>query len=149
MPTPDEFMTYWNSKRYLPKIRFFTDTRTKQLKIRSKNEAFEENWREVIDKLNSSKFHTGRQQGYTWKAKPDFILRNDTNWVQVLEIEARSVNRKVVRDDYEQKYREKSRKSWTGYLTDPRVSAQERAGRAQGAIGKGLQWLVDELGIGE
>lgn len=80
----EEFVTYWNSKKKLPRITTFTKSRQSSLRVRSKEDVFRLRWREVIDNLAASKFHTG-DGGRGWRAKVDWILKNDSNYVKMLE----------------------------------------------------------------
>ena len=79
-----EFMAYWNSKKKLIKIRSFTQDRRAKLATRCKNPVFKDNWKEIIDKLATSEWHTGgNDRG--WVATVDWLLTNDTNGVKILE----------------------------------------------------------------
>lgn len=80
----DEFVSYWNEHKTLPAIKDFGPSRVKQLKARSKESAFAENWKAIIHKLSNSKFHTGNNDR-GWKATVDWILKNDTNYMKILE----------------------------------------------------------------
>ena len=46
---------------------------------------FADNWQAIIDKLSRSPFHTG-QNDRAWQATVDWILKNSTNYVKILEI---------------------------------------------------------------
>ena len=84
--TIEDFQSHWNSKRHLPHINIFSAGRCRQFKLRLKEKAFCENWTAIVDKLDASKFHTGREPGSSWQAKVDWILHNDTNYVKILEL---------------------------------------------------------------
>jgi len=86
--TEGRFIDYWNSKEKLPKIASFTSKRKSQLKTRLKEVLFAENFEAVIDKLAASGFHTG-DNDRKWVAKVDFILKNDTNYVKLLETDTK------------------------------------------------------------
>jgi len=79
-----EIFTYWNSQLVLPSARLLTPKRKTQLKTRLGEKAFESNWREIIDKIASSKFCTG-QNGNSWKATFDWLIKNQDNYTKVLE----------------------------------------------------------------
>lgn len=78
-----EFLEYWNKTR-LPKIQVFTGYRRKQLNVRSSEPVFLTRWVEIIDKLVASDFCNGIND-QKWRAKVDWILKNDTNYMKVLE----------------------------------------------------------------
>lgn len=79
-----EFMAYWNSKKKLIKIRSFTKERKAKLITRCQNSVFKDNWKEIIDRLATSDWHTGgNDRG--WVADVDYILTNDTKGVKILE----------------------------------------------------------------
>ena len=82
---PEDFISYWNSKGNLPQIKVFADGRKRQLKTRSQEPHFFENWKKIIDKLRASPFHTG-QNGRRWKATCDWILQNDSNYCKIMEL---------------------------------------------------------------
>ena len=92
-----EFIEYWNSKIYLPKIRGFTKGRQQKLKLRLKERVFADNWRKIIDALNNSEFHTGRKTGYKWVATIDWFLRNDENPLKILESACRKEEEKQIK----------------------------------------------------
>ena len=78
-----EFLTYWNSHGNLPKIVTFTEHRKRTLAARSKEPAFADNWKLIIDKLSGSSFHTGRNDR-KWRATVDWLLK-DGNFAKILE----------------------------------------------------------------
>ncbi len=80
-----EFMNLWNSHENLPKIHTFTKHRKRILATRSKEPEFADNWWLIIDKLSRSPFHTG-QNNRQWRADIDWLLKNDTNYVKILEL---------------------------------------------------------------
>lgn len=83
-----EFLDYWNSKEKLPKIKAFSKSRQAKLKARLKEQAFVDGWPLAIDKLAASPFHTG-ENDRGWRATVDFLIRNDTKYIEILEMEAR------------------------------------------------------------
>ena len=83
--SPSDFMEYWNSKEKLPKIVAFSDVRKEKLRVRCQQAVFFSQWRAVLDKLALSPFHTG-EGDRGWKAKVDWILENDNNFVKILEL---------------------------------------------------------------
>jgi hypothetical protein len=78
------FVDYWNSKKTLQKIRAFNGKREAKLKVRLKEQAFVEGWREAIDKIASSPFCCG-QNDRNWKADASWFLENSDNYVKALE----------------------------------------------------------------
>ena len=81
-----EFLTYWNSHGNLPKIVTFTEHRKRTLATRSKEPEFANKWKLIVDKLSRSPFHIG-QNNRKWRATVDWLLKNDTNYVKILELE--------------------------------------------------------------
>ena len=81
-----EIVGYWNSKKNLPKVNAITSTRKRQLNIRLKEEPFNTNWKNIIDKLSLSEFHTGKNER-GWRANIDWLLKNDTNYIKILELQ--------------------------------------------------------------
>lgn len=75
---------YWNSKANLPTIRKLTPQRQAKLKARMMEPEFAGNWKEIIDRVAASSFCIG-QNDRGWKADVDWILKNSTNYVKVLE----------------------------------------------------------------
>lgn len=82
---PSEFMTYWNNESLLPEIKLFSESRRRTLNKRATEPVFAENWRLIIDKLRASAFHTG-QNDRGWRASVDWLLKNDTNYLKILEL---------------------------------------------------------------
>jgi hypothetical protein len=78
------FYQFWNSKCSLPTIQSMTPERKKQLDTRMREKLFADNWRVIIDKLSASPFCTG-DNGSGWEATVDWLLKNATNYVKVLE----------------------------------------------------------------
>lgn len=78
------FISYWNSKERLPKIRYLTDKRRDALRVRMGEKQFAENWQQIIDRIDASDFACGGgPKG--WRADIDWLIKNDTNYVKVLE----------------------------------------------------------------
>jgi hypothetical protein len=82
---PTEFAAYWNQHSSLPGIQNMNPSRVRQLKTRAKEATFAENWKAIIRKLSESTFHTGNNDR-EWKATVDWILKNDTNYMKILEM---------------------------------------------------------------
>jgi hypothetical protein len=78
------FVKLWNSKKNLPEIKLFTPQRKIHFQARMREPLFAENWREVICKLSSSSFCTGKNNR-GWLADVDWVLNNATNYAKVLE----------------------------------------------------------------
>jgi len=83
-----EFMDHWNRFSNLPRIKTMTGGRKRNLKVRMKEPDFRENWKTVVCKLSRSAFHTGNNDR-GWKANVDWILKNDQNYLKILELEDR------------------------------------------------------------
>lgn len=83
--TPEGFIQHWNSFDRLPPVRAFSKERRDKLAARVKEETFREHWQEIIRKLAGSAFHTG-QNDRGWRAGVDWILKNDTNYLKILEL---------------------------------------------------------------
>jgi hypothetical protein len=83
--TPTGFISYWNKHKSLPGIKVFTDSRKRALTTRSKEPAFLDNWKLIVDKLAASKFHTGTNDR-GWKATVDWILKPG-NYAKILELQ--------------------------------------------------------------
>lgn len=79
-----KFVSYWNSKPNLPKIRAFAGSRVDKLKARMKEPTFSESWKEAIDKIDSSPFCCGNNDR-KWKADASWMIANSDNYVKVLE----------------------------------------------------------------
>jgi len=78
------FVSLWNSKDRLPKIKTLTNRRCKALKVRMSEKQFAENLPLIIDKVAGSDFLCG-QNDRKWRADIDWLLKNDTNYVKILE----------------------------------------------------------------
>ncbi len=83
-PTPLEFMAFWNEHKNLPPIRSMVADRSVKLTTRCTEAEFVQNWKEIIDKLARSTWHTGHND-HKWKATVDWILKNETNYLKILE----------------------------------------------------------------
>jgi hypothetical protein len=81
----NEFAERWNQFDSLPAIQSMNQTRIRQLKTRAKESEFADNWKSIIRKLSESDFHTGNNDR-GWKATVDWILKNDTNYMKILEM---------------------------------------------------------------
>jgi hypothetical protein len=68
----------------LPKTQKITEARKKKIKSRWKENPKMEYWCNVFEILNNSGFHTG-ENNRGWKADIDWLIRNDTNHVKLLE----------------------------------------------------------------
>lgn len=83
--SPTLFTEYWNKKPPLPKIIIFNKDRKDHLSARCKVKLFCDNWQKIINNLSQSGFHTGQNER-GWKATIDWILKNDTNYIKILEL---------------------------------------------------------------
>jgi len=81
--TESILMSYWNSKKRLPKVRTFSKKRKAHFKTRLNDTFFVENWKTAVDKMDASDFCCGVNGG--WRADIDFLIKNDNNIVKVIE----------------------------------------------------------------
>lgn len=83
--TPKQFLDIWNENRgTLPTIRKLSDVRSKQIKVRLREEPDLEYWKSVIKRLAESRFACGG--GNTnWVATLDWLIKNGNNHVKVSE----------------------------------------------------------------
>jgi hypothetical protein len=77
------FLECWNSHTNLPQARN-TATRENKFHTRMKDQLFQEQWAQAVDALAASPFHTGKNDR-GWKADIDWFLKNDTNYVKLLD----------------------------------------------------------------
>jgi len=96
--TFEEFVEHWNTHETLPKIITSTGQRKHALATRSKEPVFADNWRQIIDKLSCSPFHIGQSDG-GWRADVDWLLKNDTNYVRILETPEPEFGSRIVTED--------------------------------------------------
>ena len=80
----DDITNHWNTLTKLPKITSMNASRLKKLKLRLKEDTFRDNWKDILDKLNTSAWHIG-ENDRGWVANFDWIITNDTNYVKILE----------------------------------------------------------------
>lgn len=81
---PEEFRATWNQHKNLPGIAFMSSDRKKKLALRCQIEQFRDNWRHMLDVMNTESEFLGQNRS-GWRANVDFLLRNDINWVRVIE----------------------------------------------------------------
>mgnify|MGYP000266679232 CR=1 FL=1 len=81
----DKFIEHWNSFDNLPRVRALSKGRRAKLLSRMKEKSFRENWKEIVRKLSESAFHTG-QNDRGWRASIDWIIKNDENYLKILEL---------------------------------------------------------------
>jgi hypothetical protein len=98
-PTPKELMDYWNSKKRLGKINSMTINRCESLKVRKKDQQFIDHWQEIIDRLDESDFCNGHNDR-NWVATIDWVLKNATNYVKVLEGKYNNKPKKITNENY-------------------------------------------------
>ena len=77
------FQAEWNTHLNLPRILLMNAERREKLKARLKNEQFRLHWKHMIKAMNTDTQYHGNA-GWQ-KCLVDFFLRNDMNWVRVLE----------------------------------------------------------------
>ena len=78
------FVLSWNTQDRLPKIKSVTNKRKEAFDVRTGEEQFAENWQQIIKKAAASDFLCGKNNR-GWKIDIDWLLKNDTNYVKVLE----------------------------------------------------------------
>ena len=77
------YMDKWNT--LLPtKVRDLTSSRREHLQARIKEKNFTENFDLICQKISSSEFLMGKNER-KWKATFDWIIKNDTNYIKILE----------------------------------------------------------------
>ena len=82
--TYKEYRDFWNCYKNLPPIRTMTKDRIAKLKVRMNEPEFAENWKRIIEIITRTPFLLGDSER-GWKANVDWILKNATNYVKVLE----------------------------------------------------------------
>jgi DNA-binding Lrp family transcriptional regulator len=82
--TASGFVSLWNTQEKLPKIITMSDTRHKAFRTRMGEKQFAESWRQIIEKIAASDFLCGKNDR-GWRADIDWLLKNNTNYVKVLE----------------------------------------------------------------
>jgi hypothetical protein len=73
----------WNGTR-LPKIKAWSEKRTKNIMARLANPHFVASYPTCIKKLAESEFCNG-QNDRGWKADIEFLIENDNNYIKILE----------------------------------------------------------------
>lgn len=80
-------VAYWNEHRGKPKVAQLTKARREKLKARFAEPTFAERWQEAIDRIAKAPADAfcngGNDRG--WRLDLDFFIKNDTNYVRVLE----------------------------------------------------------------
>ena len=79
-----KFTDLWNSRERLPRIRAMTGKRQKAFAVRMAEAQFSKNWQTIIQKAADSDFLCG-DNDRGWKVDIEWLLKNDTNYVRVLE----------------------------------------------------------------
>lgn len=82
MPSPDEFKKYWNDQEELKHCLKMSKERITKLKLRCKDPDFVQNWEMAVSKMAQMPFYCGEKG---WRADATYFLRNDDNWVRILE----------------------------------------------------------------
>ena len=94
----EKFVTLWNEicGEKLPKVRELTDNRKRQIRSRLKKKPFPW-WKTVFEKIVRLPFYCGGGE-HGWKCTIDYIIRNDTNAVKILEYEETQISVKPEAD---------------------------------------------------
>jgi hypothetical protein len=79
-----DFVPLWNLSGRLPKVETFTQGRRDAFCVRMSEKMFADNWRTIIEKMAASDFLCGGGERH-WRADIDWLLKDDTNYVKVLE----------------------------------------------------------------
>jgi hypothetical protein len=82
--THADVLHYWNDVIAAPKAKALTKPRIAKLKVRMSEKEFAENWKQIIDQIDSSDFLSGRG-GNKWRATFDWMIDNASNYIKVLE----------------------------------------------------------------
>lgn len=104
----NHYLKIWNKKTEntpLPILRDIKGERLTHLKTRNEDEDFKNNFEKVVDEIISSDFLSGRKPSKThpnFKADFDWLIRNDTNYIKILE----------------GKYKNKDKKGYKKYLKE-------------------------------
>jgi hypothetical protein len=83
--TPEAFKAFWNEHRNLPLVVTMNTERRAKLAARCKNALFVEHWQHLIKAMNTDPEYWNGENRTGWKVSIDYLLRNDMNWVRVLE----------------------------------------------------------------
>jgi hypothetical protein len=82
---PEEFANLWNSRRGpLPKVREFTESRRRKIKVRINEGLTLAKFEEAIRRCVSTPFLVG-ENDRGWQADFDWLIENDTNMTKVME----------------------------------------------------------------
>jgi hypothetical protein len=82
---PEEFANLWNSLRGpLPKVREFTESRRRKIKVRINEGLTLAKFEEAIRRCVSTPFLVG-ENDRGWQADFDWLIENDTNMTKVME----------------------------------------------------------------
>ena len=76
-----EFLDFWNSKTYLPKITKMSESRKAHLKASLSDKYFFDNYKKELERVPESDFLSGRIKSEThknWKFDFDFFVKPDT-----------------------------------------------------------------------
>ena len=140
------FIDFWNSKKHLPKIQKFTQARLNRFHELQQESLFIESWQQIIDKLDNSKYHTGRIEGKKWKASVDWLFKGD-NWLTILETVDSPADIKTAQAQAIKQRREKElqryRDEYSGYLSRKDKGELEKMKTLP--RWKYLNWLIDEI----
>jgi hypothetical protein len=77
------FADFWNQHGNLPRILVMNKERRDKFRARMKNELFARHWRHMVTAMNLDPQYHG-DSGWQ-KSLVEYFLRNDMNWVRVLE----------------------------------------------------------------
>jgi hypothetical protein len=83
----ENVMVYWNEHRGKPRVAQLTAARRQKLRARFEEPAFAHRWKEAIDciaKAPAACFLNGGNDR-NWRLDFDFFIKNDTNYVRILE----------------------------------------------------------------
>lgn len=84
----EKVLDYWNCELReslnLSKDLILIDNRIKQIRTRFKKDIFKNSYREVVEKIKGSSYLQG-DNDTGWKCSFDWIFKNDSNWVKVVE----------------------------------------------------------------
>lgn len=86
--SPEDFIALWNNyadKKGLSRIKSLTGSRRQKLRKRLSEKTFTDNIDKIFEKISASAFLLGEGSSRGWKISLDFLIRNEENYVKILE----------------------------------------------------------------
>ena len=79
----DQIVDFWNAQEKLPKIISISQKRKDKINKRLEHKLFD--WKKIIPMISESKFLLGESENSDWKANFDWFIKNDDNFLKILE----------------------------------------------------------------